>query len=90
MWGEMFKQLDGGDYWIAGDYSNYDKTLSYQCARGFLQLASQFYDEDDETCEILFETMYSAFHLAGREVYRVYQGNPSGVVLTTVMNTVVN
>lgn len=91
-WGMMYHHLKHmGQNWIGGDYSNYDKQLSYQLLRGVLKIIDAFYDDGNENVrECLFETMFSAFHIAERDVYRVYQGNPSGIVMTSIINSLVN
>jgi hypothetical protein len=91
-WGMMFYHLQhAGPNWIGGDYSNYDKQLSYQLLKSVLKIINEFYGDDDERVrECLFETIFSAFHIAERDVYRVPQGNPSGIAMTSIINSLVN
>lgn len=91
-WGMMYYHLKhAGPNWIGGDYSNYDKQLSYQLLKAVLTIIDEFYaDENHNVRECLFETMFSAFHIAERDVYRVPQGNPSGIVMTSLINSLVN
>lgn len=91
-WGLMYHHLKHvGENWIGGDYSNYDKQLSYQLLKAVLTIINRFYDDDaSDIRECLFETMFSAFHIAERGVYRVPQGNPSGIVMTSLVNSLVN
>lgn len=91
-WGMMYHYMQHEDaQWIGGDYSNYDKQLSYQLLKAVLEIIDDFYDDGNERVrECLFETMFSAFHIAERDVYRVPQGNPSGIVMTSLINSLVN
>lgn len=91
-WGMLYHHLRNlSDKWIGGDYGNYDKILSYQLLRSVCNIINRFYrDGNDQVREILFDTAFSAFHLVGRDVYRVHQGNPSGIVMTAVVNSLVN
>lgn len=91
-WGLMLTHLtNNSQQFVAGDYSNYDKQLSYQVLRGVYEIIRRFYnDEHANVRETLFETMFSAFHIAERDVYRVAQGNPSGIVMTSLINSLAN
>jgi len=91
-WGLMYYHLAHiGDNWIGGDYSNYDKQLSYQLLKAVLTIIDEFYaDDNNDIRECMFEIMFSAFHIAERDVYRVGQGNPSGIVMTSLVNSLVN
>jgi hypothetical protein len=91
-WGLMYRHLTNlSSSWIGGDYGNYDKTLSYQLLQSVCEIINEFYDDDnDDVREVLFDTCFSAFHLVGQDIYRVPQGNPSGIVMTAVVNSLVN
>jgi hypothetical protein len=91
-WATMYHHMLRPDgKWIGGDYSNYDKQLSYQLLMAVVNIINDFYsDNNNDVRECLFETMFAAFHLAERDVYRVGQGNPSGIVMTSVINSLVN
>lgn len=91
-WGLMYHHMEAPNtVWIGGDYSNYDKQLSYQLLKAVLEIIESFYEDDNANIrECLFDTMFSAFHLAERDVYRVPQGNPSGIVMTSLVNSLVN
>lgn len=91
-WGLMYHHMKNmGTNWLGGDYSNYDKQLSYQLLMAVLRIVKAFYkDEHEDVRECLFETMFSAFHIAEKDVYRVPQGNPSGIVMTSLVNSIVN
>jgi len=96
-WGMLHEQLLKHPMWIGGDYSSFDKTLSFQCLLGALEVIEMWYKSTGHWCEedlivreVLFHTAFSSFHLAGDEVYRTLQGNPSGIVMTAVINSLVN
>lgn len=93
-WGMMYTQmLNNGKNWIGGDYGNYDKTLSYQLLMECCTIINTWYDDGPENAlirETLFSTCFSAYHVTGVDVYRVKQGNPSGIALTAIINSMVN
>jgi hypothetical protein len=91
-WGMMFEDFKrGGDNYFSGDYSNYDKTLPFQLVMVVLDIINEFYnDGNDIIRKSLFCTMFNANHLVGVEVYRVPHGNPSGVAITVIINSLVN
>jgi hypothetical protein len=91
-WSHFFNHLmDKGDNWIAGDFSKYDKRLPFQLIMGALTVINRFFkDDNDDIRKSLFVTMFNAFHLNGKTVYRVHQGNPSGVPITGMINSMVN
>lgn len=93
-WHMMFRHLSSrnGKY-LAGDYSNYDKRLPYTLIMAAFKTITDFYGHDakgNHVRRVLFETMFSAYHLCGRAVYRVRKGNPSGIPLTGIINSLVN
>lgn len=93
-WGIVYKQFtNNGTKWVGGDYGNYDKTLSYQLLMKCCDVINDWYNDGAENRlirETLFTTCFSAYHLVGRHVYRVEQGNPSGIALTAIINSMVN
>jgi len=93
-WGMMYNQIkNNGSNWVGGDYGNYDKTLSYQLLMACCDIINEWYDDGPENAlirETLFATCFSAYHVTGVDVYRVKQGNPSGIALTAIINSMVN
>lgn len=93
-WGLLIKHLsETGSQYLAGDFSNYDKTLMWQLFYASLRIINRFYNDGDENAKVrecLFTSMFSAFHLCGQKVYRVHRGNPSGCVITVIINSLVN
>jgi len=91
-WKLLYDRLScNGEYWLGGDYSNFDKTLSYQACMAVLQVIDDFYGDGHTVVRrTLFQTMFSAYHLLGDTVYWVPFGNPSGIALTVIINSLVN
>lgn len=93
-WGALYKHiLNNGTNIIGGDYSSYDKKLPYQLLVGVCDVINKFYDDGEENANVrltLFETMFNAYHIVGRDVYKCHQGNPSGIVMTSIINSLVN
>ena len=80
-------------YLMCGDYSNYDKRLPYTLISKVCQIINEWYDDGEDNAlirECLFIATFNAFHIAGRSVYRVLQGNPSGCAITAQINSLVN
>jgi hypothetical protein len=91
-WKMLYDKLrQGGDHWIGGDFSKYDKTLSYQLIDKALDIIQNYYqDEHYVIRKSLWIAMFNAYHLCGTTVYRCRQGNPSGNPLTVIINSLVN
>ncbi|MCW4015114.1 MAG: RNA-dependent RNA polymerase family protein, partial [Candidatus Bathyarchaeota archaeon] len=90
-WSFQGDRLSRFPSFVDGDFSSFDKRLSYQVGKEFAKIANAFYrDEFSMVRELLVEVLLTSFHLAGKTVYKVYAGNPSGNALTTILNTVVN
>ena len=80
-------------YLMCGDYSNYDKRLPYSLISRVCQIVNDWYDDGEDNAlirECLFIATFNAFHIAGRSIYRVLQGNPSGCAITAQINSMVN
>ena len=80
-------------YLMCGDYSNYDKRLPYTLISKVCQIINDWYDDGEDNAlirECLFIATFNAFHIAGRSIYRVLQGNPSGCAITAQINSMVN
>lgn len=91
-WGGLYRRLkSGGERWIAGDYSNYDKTLPSQLMMGVAEIANRWYDDDyNGVRNVLMETLTYRYHLTNRMVFYHVHGNPSGNPLTTILNSLAN
>lgn len=86
----------GGRTMIAGDYSAFDKTLPRQLVDKFFEVVCHWYDsrgmnaEDNERRHNFGQMIAAAKHICGGVVYQVQFGNPSGNVLTVILNSIVN
>lgn len=91
-WGLLLQSLRRtGDNFIMGDYSSFDKIISYQIMMATLRIIQTFYDDEHElTRTVLFETLFSSNHLVGSQIYRINGGNPSGNALTVIVNSLAN
>lgn len=90
-----------GDYWVAGDYSAWDKRAPYQIAMSALELVEAFYKQFDDyeatdavVRRVLIDQAYRSTRMAvsGNKglVYQVHQSMPSGIAVTAVYNSIVN
>lgn len=88
-WNVLYRRLkSNGSRWLAGDYSNYDKTFPRQLMMMIANIANEFYNDGNNVIrETLMETLCNRFHLANRVVYYQTHGNPSGNPLTTIINS---
>lgn len=100
-WGHIVHHLKYvGDKSIFGDFSGYDGSLSPVFEYGFLLLANTFYYNQTaaqrNARETIFEEIVNSRHVTvGKDdqtsvVYEWFGGNPSGNLLTTVLNTFCN
>lgn len=91
-WGLLYKRLTGHNRsWLAGDFSRYDKQLSFQLLEASLAVIQNFYgDEFGLQRRALWVAMFNAYHVVGDQIYRCRQGNPSGNPLTVIVNSLVN
>lgn len=91
-WNMLYRRLRAnGSNWIAGDYSNYDKTFPRQLMLAVATIANAFYEDENSVIrETLMETLASRIHLANRVLYFSPHGNPSGNPLTSIINSIGN
>nr|QKE55052.1 MAG: hypothetical protein [Picornaviridae sp.] len=91
-WGLLYRRLrSGGDRWIAGDYSNYDKMFPRQLMMAVAEIANRWYEDgNDGIREILMETLACRYHLTNKSVFYHIHGNPSGNPLTVILNSLGN
>jgi hypothetical protein len=81
------------DRFINGDYSNYDASIWHQCCECVIKAANDFYNDSDENKlirRVLIKTCLSSYHIVDDIIFFFRQGNPSGNVLTTIINIIVN
>nr|WFG77343.1 MAG: polyprotein [Insectivora picornavirus] len=101
-WEALYKRLKArGHYWVAGDYSAWDKRAPLQIAVAALSVVEAFYKQfsdyeptDALVRKTLIEQAYTSVHLAARNgkgfFYRAHQCMPSGIAVTAVYNSIVN
>nr|WPR16519.1 MAG: RNA-dependent RNA polymerase [Avian associated picorna-like virus 20] len=91
-WKQLYNRLDKKNgLWFGGDFSKYDKQLSYQLLEASLDIIQDFYKDDFYLVRKgLWVSMFNAYHLCGKNVYRCRQGNPSGIPITVIINSLVN
>lgn len=89
----MMRLLKVSTRGFAGDYSNWDGTLSPQMMLGFCEVVNLWYggtSEDNDVRRVLIDEMTHTVQLMMTTVYVSHQGSPSGTPLTSIVNTVVN
>jgi len=88
------KLLRHGDKVVAGDFSNYDGSLSKIIVESVLTVIEQFYDGATDCDQIirrgLWREISESVHIYGRDVYMCTHSNPSGNPLTTIINSIAN
>jgi hypothetical protein len=78
---------------INGDYSNYDASLWHQLCDVIITVMNNYYNDSVENQlvrAVLVKTCMSTFHIIDDAVLYYAQGNPSGNVLTTIINILAN
>lgn len=91
-WGMLHKRMKSDNKkWLAGDFSKYDKQLSFQLIEACLPIIQDFYrDEFSTQRRAIWLAMFNAYHIVGDVIYRCRQGNPSGNPMTVIINSLVN
>ncbi|APG78474.1 hypothetical protein 1 [Wenling picorna-like virus 4] len=80
-----------GNNFIAGDFSNYDGSLSPQVLFKCKELIQRFYgDEYSHVREGMFQEIAYAHHYRDGYIYQMDHSLPSGDPLTTLLNTMYN
>jgi len=78
---------------LNGDFSNYDSTIGLSMAWMIIDIINEIYDDGPENKlirAVLLLTCFCSFHMAYDVIYESLQGNPSGCLLTTIFNCLVN
>jgi hypothetical protein len=81
------------DYFLNGDYKWYDATLAHQFCCLMIDVANAFYRDgkiNARVREVLIKTCLNTKQLIENFVVMIMQGNPSGIILTTILNIIVN
>jgi len=91
-WMKLYRRLtSNSSNFIAGDYKKYDKKLPMILFIKATEIVNNFYkDEHSRTRMLLVKSFVSGFHICDNTVYRAHHGMPSGCVLTSTYNSVIN
>lgn len=92
-WGLKFRRLTrfGMAGW-AGDFGNYDASIWVQFAHWCADIINRWYGGSDEDYQVrltLLLTLFHSYHAILDMVFILYNGNPSGNLLTTILNCLV-
>jgi ribosomal protein S26 len=78
---------------VAGDFTNYDGSLSPQILFSICDLINNFYDDSDENRKIrmtLMSSITSGVHIADNTLYQWNKSLPSGNPFTALFNSIYN
>lgn len=78
---------------LNGDFSDYDASLIQQACMMVADIVNDFYDDGEVNAlvrQILLATCLNTYHIVEDFIILILQGNPSGNVLTTILNCIVN
>jgi hypothetical protein len=76
---------------IAGDFSNYDGSLSAQVLKLVLDLVNEWYDDEfSNHRSLIFEEICHSIHVNGSNLYQWTHSQPSGNPFTAVLNSIAN
>jgi len=93
-WTKLATHLESkGDNIVAGDFSNFDGSLSLQIVGRIAEKINEWYDDDAESQAIritLWEHICNADVLVKDEVIRQTHSQPSGNPLTVIVNSIFN
>jgi hypothetical protein len=91
-WGIRLQRLirNGSRGW-AGDFANYDSTIWQQLATWICEIINEWYsgsEEENLIRLVLMRTLFHSYHAILEFVFVIFGGNPSGNVLTTIINCI--
>jgi hypothetical protein len=93
-WTFLIKRLlSCSNKFINGDYSNYDASVSQQIMMHIVEVINQYYngtEEDNLVRKVIFASFLNNKHIVEDFVFTRYQGNMSGIALTTIVNCLFN
>jgi hypothetical protein len=93
-WHMLHKRLSVHPHVLAGDYSNFDASISHQIGMACADIINDWYGTEDKKFKVLRRTimsqLFSSVQIANDTVYQMLQGNPSGEALTTIVNCLAN
>jgi len=78
---------------VAGDYSGFDKKMVVAFIQKFGDLLDKFYSSDDHTSRVvrrvIIEELCYSLHVVGDKVIEWFGSNPSGNIITVILNSIV-
>lgn len=86
-----YRLREVGDNVLAGDFTNYDGTLSAEVLWRVLEVVEHFYEGDEREKRIrmvLWSEIVNSLHVVGDRCYLWHHSNPSGCPITTVLNSI--
>lgn len=98
-WNEIVKKLASramtrmGMNVVAGDFSNFDGSLSSQILWAILDAINEWYDDGPENAQIrrtLWMHIVHAIHINRDIVYQATHSQPSGCPITAILNSIYN
>lgn len=93
LWKRLMAKSDDKEAkcWIAGDFKNFDKGLPWQITDAVLNIIQGWYNDEHTACrETMFEMLFAGTYLSEDMLYATSHGVPSGVALTSVVNSWAN
>jgi hypothetical protein len=84
--------LQHGENIVAGDYSNWDGSVSAQLLYAALSVINKWYGKDEQGNKvrtILMADIANSLHVINNDVYMWTHSMPSGVYLTATVNTII-
>nr|WKV33336.1 MAG: RNA-dependent RNA polymerase [Riboviria sp.] len=90
-WTRLYHRLNkfGGKV-LAGDYENWDRSLSSQLINTLKKICTAFYGYDSKARDALIDYLFSAPVIVENLVFFPFQGLPSGVAMTTLFGSLIN
>lgn len=96
-WGFLYSSLQKfSDHIVAGDFSSFDVSQTAQLLWAVYDIIDRWYRErgaTEESCtvrRVLWEEVVNSVHINGKLLYMWIGSLPSGLALTTVVNTLYN
>jgi hypothetical protein len=90
--GRLLKEM--GPHVVAGDFTNYDGTLSVEVLWRCLDLITEFYQQGDGWCAedeavrtMLWLDIVHSVHVCGDDLYMWSHSQPSGCPITAILNS---
>jgi hypothetical protein len=87
------KNADGTTNIVAGDFANFDGSLSSQILWKIFEIIQEWYDDGPENAMIrrtLWMNIVHAMHINRNIIYQTTHSQPSGCPLTAVLNSIYN